>query len=473
MATDETLKDFFKDRGNGTAAERVWMASQDRYFRLRAMYANNDLYDGHPLAEAMKPLRTAVNRSVEFYVAKTFPSKKLEVRAEQQAVVDAIERVQTWSNFDGMKPAWLRTMALLGDLFLKVMTRNGKVWYELIEPELVTDFTTNSRGYLQTIRIDVELGGGLWFTEYWDKSSWMVWDEHMLGKNTPIDELGAPSRSGSTASFGIDFVPIVHAKFKNTGALRGAGADDHAIDKLDEANRKSTRLAQMIFRYNKPLWVALAGGADANGLPSAPPLTQSDLDNKLDSDDVVMLNGSGSLESLVANLNYDSFLAILNADIDEIEKDLPELRYYSLKDSQMSGKAISLLLGAALDRAAEARNNFSQAIQRCNEIALTMGANIGALQLSGLSYDRGDFDHELIVDASFSEDISEKATTFKTLTDGGMEVGEALLQAGITPLSGGVVQRNITLTVGVISDEEQSPPTGLPAPAEQPGAVAP
>lgn len=465
------LKDFYKDQDiDPEVLADMWMATQDRYTRLRRMYSNNDLYSGHPLPEAMKPLRTAVNRSVEFYVAKVFPTRRMEVRAENSAVAEAVEKVQDWSNFEGQKPLWLRELSNLGDLFLKVNIGRGKVWVENIDPALVTAISANSRGYLESIRIDKDLGGGLWYTEYWEKEKWAVWEQQPFGKTAPIDELGAPSASGTTAQFGIDFVPFVHVKFRDVGRLRGASCVEHAVDKIDEANRKSTRLAQMIFRYNKPLWVALAGGYDATGVPMPPPLTEVDLDNKLDSDDVVSLSGSGSLTSLVANLNYDSFLAIVNADIEEIEKDLPELRYYSLKDGQLSGKAISLLLGGALDRAAEARNNFTQALVRTNEIALTMGKNAGVFSLGDASYDNGGFDHELVVDASFSDDISEKAATFKTLTDGGMEIGEAMLQAGITPLSGGVVTRNISLTVGVISDEDQGLPTGEPVPAAPPAA---
>lgn len=417
---------------------------QKKYAYLKKAYDNNNLYDNvaknaindNVWVEALKPLRTSVNRSVEFYVAKIFPSNSMEIVAEKESIIEPINDITRWSNFSAKKQLFLRNLALLGDLFLKVTTAGdgNKVYYENIDPTLVTDFRVDSRDFMQWIRIDTPIrvdGRQKLHTEFWTKLTFSVWI-HDRDRNTALDQLGDPVEFGFTEELGIDFVPFVHVKFRDTGDLRGKACTEHAIDKITESNRQATRLAQMLFRYNKPHWAISANSIDSDGnAQPAPRQNEGDgLDVTFSDDTITYLPGNSRLESLVPKVNYGDALKILQDMMNELEQDLPELKYYSLKDGNLSGKAVSLMLGGALDRAKEARNNFIQGLTRLNEMALTMGKHNNIFSSEIGSFEAGDFVHEIRTDELFGTTLTEKAAILKTLTESGMSLQDALEVAG-------------------------------------------
>jgi hypothetical protein len=142
----------------------------------------------------------------------------------------------------------------------------------------------------------------------------------------------------------------------------------------------------------------------------------------------VYLPGQSTVSTLVPPLDYKAALDILNAMMNELEADLPELRYYSLKDSQLSGKAIKLTLAGAIDRAEEARKNFIQGLMRVNKIALTLGKFWGLFQVG--NYENGDLDHNIISAEFFPQDDTDKATLMKELVAAGLALATALRVAG-------------------------------------------
>jgi hypothetical protein len=98
----------------------------------------------------------------------------------------------------------------------------------------------------------------------------------------------------------------------------------------------------------------------------------------------------------------------------------------------MSGKALMIMLGAAVDRANEARNNFLSSLSRAFEMALTIGIYNGVFPSSLGSFDSGDFEHELHVDSAWGESVEEKATTMQSLTNAGVPAKSAMKLAGFT-----------------------------------------
>lgn len=416
----------------------------EKYAFLKKAYDNNNLYDtvtegainDNIWIEALKPMRTSVNRSVEFYVAKIFPSNDIEIATEFDNIIEPIQQITKWSNFAAKKQLFLRNLALFGDLFLKVTTAgdSDKIHYENIDPALVTDFRTDSRGFLQWIRIDTPIRVDTLqklHTEFWTKDTFSVWI-HNRTRTTALDQLGDPIEFGFTAELGIDFVPFVHIKFRDTGALRGKACTEHAIDKITESNRQATRLAQMLFRYNKPHWAISTNSVDPDGnaLPAPRQNSGDGLDVTFSDDVITYLPGNSKLESLVPDINYGDALSILNSMMNELEQDLPELKYYSLKDGNLSGKAVSLLLGGALDRAKEARNNFIQGLVRLNEMALTMGRFNGIFSSNIGDFDAGDFVHDIRTDELFGTTLEEKAEIVKNLVSSGIILKQAMEIAG-------------------------------------------
>jgi len=420
------------------------LSQKHLYRKLSRLYENNGYYERNNLlslprttrgysaySRYVKPLRTVVNRSVEFYASKI--SVPMQVSTKNQSVQDAIEQVLTWSNFSATKPVALREMALYGNLFWKVISDGTKVYFETIDPNYVSDLSVNSRGYLQSIRIDIpqtdEFGRNVTYTEFWNKEYFATW-VHTMGENAPLDTLGDPRTSGWIAELGIDFIPIVQVKFKDIGKEWGVGSVFHCLDKIDEANKEASRLSDLIFRYNKNTTIVSANDKDANGRPMPAPKVDEGTDIfEKQEDSILYLNGLAKVESLIPNINYDAALKILDAMMEELYEDLPELRYYVQKDGNISGRAIRLSLSGAVDRAEEAKNNFVQGLIRVNQIALTLGKYWGIFNLSG-SYETGEFDHTITTPALFPMDDSEKAIALRDYSTAGLALQTTLRLLG-------------------------------------------
>lgn len=445
--------------GTNTAEPAPWV---DQYDYLRSYYLANGLYDvlrerfkriGYG-PEQIKPLRNPSYRVVEFYAAKMWPGPVATgiplVGGKRQ--MEAVEQIWQWSNLATEKQAMARNFPMYGDLFLKVATRSNaagaveRVYIQNLEPQTVTELDTDERSYVTYIRLDIPqyrrkrdgTGDGYTLTEVWNKAeqSFQRW-KHKRPVGTTLDQLGAPVEARGFAEFGIDFVPIVWQPFRHIGDQRGMAAITPALDKIDEANRQATRLHQMLFRYNKPLWAATAGGNDATGRPLPPPRLGIDgakleLSADPNTDDIVRLPGMAALTPLVPSVDYAGALEVIRDQMSEIRQDLPEMVYSQLQErSDLSGVAIRYLLEAAIDRAVEARGNGDAALVRANQMALTIGQTAGLFAGLG-TYEAGDFEHQIGPRPVLSLAELDRAQIVATYVGAGIPAGTAARRAGWT-----------------------------------------
>lgn len=444
------------NRGEETKA--TW---RNQYDYLRAYYLNNGLYDvlretfrelGYS-PEALRPLRNPAYRVVEFYAAKLWPGalpEALPIIADNDRLQLAIEQLWQWSNWGSEKQAVARSFPEYGDVFLKIATRSegdriARVYMQNLEPQTVTDMTADERGYLTYIRLDTpqqrrQADGKLkpyTLTEVWDKETqtFRRW-EHDKVLATDLRLLGAPTIEKPFAAFGIDFVPVVWQPFRHIGDERGMAAITPAIDKIDECNRQATRLHQMLFRYNKPLWAAAANGVDSTGRPLPPPRLGGADGNALElsdnADDIIRLPGTTSITALVPSINYDSALKTIKDQMEEIQNDLPEMVYSGLQNrtgTDLSGKAIRYLLGAAIDKLIEARGNAEHALIRAHQMALTIGQQAGLFDLGG-TFDTGAFGHSFAPRPVLELSEGDQADIVKTYQSSGMPLPTAARRAG-------------------------------------------
>lgn len=428
---------------------------RDQYRLLKTYYLNNGLYEVliyllKTIGEnetAIKPLRNPAFRIVEFYAAKLWPGtlpEALPIEAKNEAIIPAITQILEWSNWNVEKQTCARWFATFGDMFIKVATKGDpvdRVFLQNIEPEHVTDFDADERGYLTYIRMDIprtrrNAKGELeqyTHTEVWDKARYRLW-EHDKGLDIELEKLGTPKDESLLTQFGIDFVPVVWVPFRSIGDERGTGAFTLQLDKIDEVNRQATRLHQMLYRYNRALWAVEANALDTAGRPLPAPRVGSNGDDKLEIDDdsIIRLPGMSKLVSLVPQIQYKDALAVLDAQIQEVEQDLPELAYFRLRDAgDLSGRAIRLLLGDAIDRLIEVRGNGEAGMIRAQMMALTMGAKAGLFQGIG-TYEAGDYKHKFVERDPFPLSDNELAETAKVLTDAGFPIMTAARFAGFS-----------------------------------------
>jgi len=448
------------------------LSAADWYKLMMAYYQSNGLYTDLEAAlhdagiwnEAMKPLRNPAFRVAEFYASKLWPgalSTALPIVTENERIIPAIEQIWEWSNWARKKQVAARWFAIYGDMFIKVAQRVGpdgkpaRVYMQLLRPQRVINFDSDERDYLTYIRIDtprIRRGGdkieSFTHVELWDKSRnrFAIW-EHDGKPGKPLSRLGRPIVDSEITDFGIDFIPIAHGKFRDLGeddedgqsrSGRGSNAFGHALDKIDEANRQATRLHQMFYRYNNVTEVVEGDATDPTGRPLAPPRvrgkTTSTDDGTLAVGDsrIVRLPSGWHWREAVPKLDYAAGLSILNAHMLEIEKDLPELAYYRLRDmSDISGRAVRLLLGDAIDRALEARGNGEATIIQAHQMALTIG-QIGGLFDDIGDYAAGDYRHEFAARPVIDTPEAERADVAEKYVRATVPLAAALRRAGWT-----------------------------------------
>lgn len=435
------------------------------YAMLRSYYNSNSLYQNlarglyeagiaHP---AMRALRNPAYRVVEFYVAALWPGQlpdALPIQTENERIVDPIRQVWTWSNWGSQKQVFARWLPMLGDVFVKVVPDlgRGRVYFQLVDPAHVVDFDTDERGYLTYVRIDVsvqrrrgDLVRALTHTEVWsrDLGTFRRW-EHDRG-DRPVEELGEPLEETPLRAFGIDFVPIVHCMHHDVGEARGVGSFTLQLDKIDEAARKATRLGQMLFRNAGGVWAVEGQGQDASNRP-LPPLrvgTDGTADGSVSvrmGDEVMMsLPGGYTVKSLVPDIDYAAMLAALNADLLELQADLPEMSYWRIPEAggNLSGRALRTLLAPALTRADEARGNAFDALARADAMALTIGVAAGLFDRGIGSYEAGSFVHSFTAQDVIPADAFEEAqtavqswTAAKLQKDAGVSTDAVLAERG-------------------------------------------
>jgi hypothetical protein len=417
---------------------------------LWALYEQSGVYDDASLAlaaqgttaEPLRALRQSAHRSVEFFVSTIWPGvlpDALPIEVDEganAAIVPAIEQVWQWSNWSSQKQVVIRKAAAMGEVFVKVaQTPNGsRVYFQLIDPRHVIELDTDERGYLTRIRVDVPKTEqdsrdrsrlkALTRTEVWEKTvtyfddgtqtvagGVRVW-EHDKGDEPDLDKLDGflPAESKTFAEMGppgapLTFIPIVQCQWQDRGEQHGAGAYVHAVEKLLEADRIVSRLHQQLYRANTETWVLEAAGrVDSLGREIPPPQvdglsgssTRDDGRVQVGDSRLVRVPSGWTMQPKIAPINYADALAIADAHVQEIRRDLPELAYFDATElgANASGRARRIHLAPAIDRALEARANCEEALIRLNQMALTIGQNAGLPLFRNLgTFEKGAFAH--------------------------------------------------------------------------------
>jgi hypothetical protein len=394
---------------------------------LEAYYDNNGLYsDVQALAyqqglwiPGMLPLRNPCHAVVEFYVAKVWPGQlptalPIITSEANKKIIEPIQKIWKWSNFSIKKSLAARWFSLYGNWFARVQTKEGpdgkpnRVIIRSVKPSYATEFEVDDAGNIYYIRLDFppkkkDALNGQYLTEVWDKDKQTrtVYD-NAQGPSAKISNLTVRETTPFT-KMGIDFIPIVHAAFFDSGEARGLNCFQHALDPIDEANRQASRLHQLIFRYNKPTTGIFANSVDASNRPLPAPRilgeagTQASDGSETTSDeDIRYFPGHSDMKHMVAALDYANHLQTISDQMGQIEQLLPELTYYRLlaMGTPPSGEAAITLLDAAISRVMEARGSMESALERADSIALTLASNAKLKGFENVgNYADGDFDH--------------------------------------------------------------------------------
>lgn len=406
---------------------------QALYALMRSLAGNTGTYqelatylDDYGLhGAALQGLRNPTNAVASVYRATLMPGTirenddesalPLVLRkgiANQDNLKAKIHDVWKRSNWDRRKNTAAYDVANLGDQIFKVVGERDaqRLYFEIIQPDYVTEVETDGRGYLTYIRIDVPKARRnangekepYWQTEVWDKASsqYRLW-EHTQSPTTATGELGTPRDDLELEQvYGTNFVPFVHWKFEESSSSdRGTPAVMHALDKIIYGDALVTALHQRLTNHNVPDKVLSSTYIDSEsgfGLP-VPQISDSG-EITINGVKVWSLPGGWNLTDTVPQLDYANHLAVVNAHYKALmQTDLPELAWYEVSEAggDLSGKALNYKLTPAKARVEEARGNAEDALIRITQMCLTVGQNLdipgfGANEIG--TFDNGDFD---------------------------------------------------------------------------------
>jgi len=451
MNNSRKFKNYASYIGNQVSSGKPISPAEyrDFYKQLKIYYMSNGAYEilnelttTRISNKDIKPLRNPANRVVEFYAALLWPGHDLEtdmpIAAEKDVILDPIYQIYKWSNFATRKQRAARSFATLGDMVIKINTKKNAagdvtaVYQSFLDPTYVSEIQTDERGFVTYIRLDIprwEERGGMdvekTHTEVWSKErqDYRVW-LHEKGMDEEIDNLETPDSSDTFANaFGADFVPFVYQEFRDDGNGRGNGAFTAALDKIDEINAKATRLAQLLFRHGKADMALTSDVVDKTGRPLPAPntaaITTTGETVTIQGEKFWKLPSGWDIKHLIANIDYESHLSAIRADMDELQQDLPELAYNRISEaSDLSGRALRYMLEAAVSRLLEARGNGESAFVRANEMSLTIGQNLGLFSDLG-TFENGDFNHTFKARPVLVPDMGEMADTAAAWTNAG------------------------------------------------------
>lgn len=85
----------------------------------------------------------------------------------------------------------------------------------------------------------------------------------------------------------------------------------------------------------------------------------------------------GKITALVEDINIADVTGEIQNRLREIEQDCPELKIYQLQGSDLSGRALRLMMGDVVDRVMEARGQYEHALVAADTMALEIGAEMG------------------------------------------------------------------------------------------------
>lgn len=418
---------------------------------------------------AMQGLKNPTNAVCGFYAANLWPGTIRE-DDEQSALPiiaapnvknpeklkSAIHRVWRQSNWNDMKDGAAYDDAMLGGQLFRVVSdvERKRSWFELVQPDYLTDFDVDGRGYLTYVRIDIPMierdaegKPERWiYTEIWDKSAsrYRQWLRKASADVMGVARLGpAQVDKDLQQMHGDDFVPFVYWRFdRDNSSDLGTPAVLHALDKIVYGDALVTALHQRITRYNEPDWAIESQAVDRNGL-AMPPFNAKDVKEiELGGGTVLTLPPGSTIRDLVAGLDYASHLAVVQDHFASLrETDLPELTWYSVSEAgDVSGRSLDYKLTPAKSRLQLARGRGESSLIRTTQMCLTVGQNAGAEGFSAEdigTYDNGDFDfwfkdRELVplAPGEVAEIDTARSQQVKAHVEAGASYGGALRLAG-------------------------------------------
>ncbi len=364
-----------------------------------------------------------VNRLVNLYVAKVYGGMlDMELATDGAIPIDAADErlreaiIQLWqaSNMQKTKSLFVKNGAQLGDAALKVCDDplKQRVWLEVVDPRKITDVECNSSGDVTRVEIAYE------------KVDPITGEIYTYGET--IDEFTfATTRNGEPYAYYADgngdgvaewsneygFVPLTMAQHVITDGKWGEAPYANLLDKINEVNDQASLLNDQIRKVINPVWVA--NGARAGDV---------NLDSDRDNIPILTIPTGSTITALTNSLDIASTGANITALLEELERDLPELSLYRLRQGgDLTAPGVLAAYSDASDRIVEAQGNYDYALVKAQQMAISIGGYRGYDGFQGYSldsYTNGDTTHN-VKERPIVQDRLTKQVKVQALQSGG------------------------------------------------------
>lgn len=466
-----------------------------RYGRAWGFYTNevyNDLSAylaatypaGSQIYKYTKGLRNPIPSWVGFYVTNVWGGQldleagngqekpsALPIITENDALRPAIAKLWQWSNWNAKRLLATTHSAAMGDAFIVVVDspRAGKAYMQVRRPSEFTDLDWDDFGhvkravieyrteddqdrpytYKQIIEHPVVWGGKFTrYQTYKDNRPFAFPENQLDGQATWEWEVP------------YDFVPVVHIPFADTGEGWGALGYSATIPKIDAANSLASLLSAQIGKTVNPAYVAY-------GIQSGN-ITLGGSDEGQDEIPILYIPkppGEASLQPLISQIDLPGALALLDAQLADIARDLPELRMSEAMRSGLSGEALGRAFADVAARIGAVRGNHDSGLVRAHQMAIAI-AGASGYDPAFRGFDMNSFKSGLLDHGIGDRPILPTSSSEKVDTQGKqwVQVGQAVaagmpLNTALREIMGweddDIAQMDADQQAGFITDNEQ------------------
>lgn len=370
--------------------------SLETYATQHKKNSNQGLY------KSIRAIYNPVGRLVDTYASKVYGGQldfsnltggAIPLVGADDRLQEAIRQLWVWSNWQNEKNVFVRSGAMLGDTFLKVVDERdkGKVRLEVLHPGLIQECAFDGVGNITAVSIVYPR------LDEWNKPR--AYEERITKESFATFRDGQPFAWYSDgAGQGVvewpneyGFVPLVHVPHKRTGPRFGLAAAQNILGKIDENNSQGSRLNDQISKVVNSVWTVT--GVKAS----------SELTNNFDVADtkgilpMIYAPEGAVFTPLVNTLDLSAALANVQNLLAEIERDNPELALSRIRESggNLTAPGIKSAYSDAIDLIVDASSNYDWGQVRATQMAVTIGGLGGYKGFTGYSltsYDNGDLD---------------------------------------------------------------------------------
>jgi hypothetical protein len=321
----------------------------------------------------------------------TLQTGAIPIQGASPELIEALRWVWMWSAWGRMKGLYVRNGAKLGDSVLKVVddrTRD-KVRIEVLDPRKLADVTLDEMLNVKSCVIeydkrDAETGETYTYTEIINRDEFVTLRDG--GEYGYFADGTGRKVSRWRNEYG--FVPVALAQNTLTGWKFGENvAPFNILHKIDEVNDLATLLHDQIRKTVNVIWY-FAGVSSKD--------IKSDAGER---DRVPTISGpvGSTVTPMVANLNIAEVGETIKGMLEEIERDVPELALYRVREQRNSTEpGVRAVLSDAQERIQLTQANYDAALISAQMMAVAIGGYRGISGFDGFgleSYSLGALNH--------------------------------------------------------------------------------